>query len=314
MEPSENSVRFGGIERLYGAAAAARIAQGHICVIGLGGVGSWVVEALARTGVGKLTLVDLDEICASNVNRQLHALSSTIGKGKAATLAERVRAINPAIAVSVVEDFFTASTAERILEPSYDVVIDCIDNFTNKLIMIKACRRKRQRLIVVGGAGGRRDPSRIVVTDITKAHGDKMLAMLRKKLRQKHDFPRKGTWSIRCVYSPEEPVIPEGMACPPDGLDCETGYGAVTFVTGTFGFLAAASAVEWMLIPKAAPEQAARDQRSAEGSAGTGGTNGSNDTNGSNGSNSTNSRNDNSSTSNPTAPASQKTHSSIEQP
>ncbi len=256
MEPSEGSVRFGGIERLYGPEAAARIARGHVCVIGLGGVGSWVVEALARTGVGTLTLVDLDEICASNVNRQLHALSQTIGKGKASTLGERVRAINPEVRVNVIEDFFTESTAEDILAPGYDVVIDCIDNFTNKLIMIKACRRKRQRLIVVGGAGGRRDPTQIKVTDITKAQGDKMLAMLRKKLRQKHDFPRKGTWSIRCVYSDEVPVLPEGMACSPDGLDCETGYGAVTYVTGTFGFLASAAAVEWMLIPKtAAPGQ-----------------------------------------------------------
>jgi tRNA A37 threonylcarbamoyladenosine dehydratase len=247
MAEDGTSVRFGGIERLYGADAARTLARSHVCVIGLGGVGSWVVEALARSGIGALTLVDLDEVCASNINRQLHALTGTIGRAKAEVLAERVRAINPEAAVTVVQDFFTADTADAILGPGYDIVVDCIDKFSNKLIMIKACRRRRQRLIVVGGAGGRRDPTRVKVTDITKAQGDKMLAMLRKKLRQKHDFPRKGTWSIRCVYSDEVPVVPEGMECSPDGLDCATGYGAVTFVTGTFGFLASAAAVEHIL-------------------------------------------------------------------
>ena len=257
----DQAARFGGIERLYGTHEAQVLAKAHVCVIGLGGVGSWVVEALSRTGIGKLTLVDLDEVCASNINRQLHALTSTVGRSKAHVLRERAVQINPLIDVTVIEDFFTAKTAEMILAPAYDVVVDCIDQFKNKVVMLDMCRRLEQRIVVVGSAGGRKDPTRIKVADMSASSGDVLLAMLRKRLRQKHGFPRKGTWGVKCVYSDEIRAAPATCEVPVDDgrtelppenrkslrLDCSTGYGAATFVTGTFGFFAAAAAVDLIL-------------------------------------------------------------------
>lgn len=245
--PPVENVRFGGIQRLYGDTSSAKLAGAHVCVLGVGGVGSWVVEALARTGIGRLTLVDLDEVCASNINRQLHALTDTIGRSKIDVLKERARAINPDIEVDLIHDFFTAVTAEAILSRNYDVVVDCIDQFKNKVLLLDLCRRRKQRVVVVGGAGGRKDANRVRVADIAKSEGDVMLAMIRKRLRQKHGFPRKGNWGIKCVYSSESPTLPDACDAATKGLDCNTGYGAAVFVTGTFGFMAASATVEAVL-------------------------------------------------------------------
>ncbi|MEO1174756.1 MAG: tRNA threonylcarbamoyladenosine dehydratase, partial [Myxococcota bacterium] len=222
---------------------------------GLGGVGSWTVEALARSGVGQLTLVDLDDVCISNTNRQLHALTNTVGHSKAAVLGQRVKQISPDTEVEVVEDFFTASSADAILERPLSVVVDAIDSFKNKCVLLDACRTRALPAVVVGGAGGRTDPSAVRLEDISKSEGCRLLAMLRKRLRQKHRFPRTGSWGVPCVYSPEPPRFPDGhggvCALRPDTspgrLDCSGGFGAATFVTGTFGFFAAKAAVDQIL-------------------------------------------------------------------
>lgn len=247
--------RFAGIARLYGRAALCALQRARFTVIGLGGVGSWTVEALARSGVGHLNLVDLDEICLSNTNRQLHTTVETLGHSKVAVLASRARAINPEIEVDLVEDFFTATSGARILEAHTHVVVDAIDQFSHKCLLLEGCRERGLPCVVVGGAGGRVDPTRVAIDDMSKTRGDKLLAMMRKRLRQKHGFPRSGSWDVPCVYSDEPRRYPgaNGTICDvrpdtsPMRLDCAAGFGAATFVTGTFGFMAAKAAIDLYL-------------------------------------------------------------------
>ncbi|HAM72180.1 MAG TPA: tRNA cyclic N6-threonylcarbamoyladenosine(37) synthase TcdA [Verrucomicrobiales bacterium] len=250
--------RFGGIARLYGQAGLARLRSARVAVIGLGGVGSWAVEALARSGVGSLTLVDLDDICITNVNRQLHALDGTIGREKAAVLADRVRAIHPGSKVEVATEFFTSSSAERILAPGFDWVVDAIDQLGNKCLLIAECRRRNLRLVVSGGAGGRRDPTAIRIQDLAQTSHDPLLAQVRSKLRKEHRFSADpaASYGIPCVYTRELPVFPapDGTICavrpadrPPGEsprLACDSGLGAATFVTGAFGFASASVVVQ----------------------------------------------------------------------
>lgn len=247
--------RFGGIARLYGAAAPARLARAHVAVIGLGGIGSWSVEALARSGVGRLTLVDLDDVCESNVNRQLHALEGTIGRAKAEVMAERVRAIQPACAARPVAEFFTEATAERLLAPGYDAVVDAIDVVRNKVLLLTACRARGLWVVSCGGAGGRRDPTRLRVADLAEVSHDPLLGEVRRCLRREHGLPASHPdYGIRAVFSTEPQVFPhpDGTVCarrgkqPPGGalrLNCDAGYGTAAFVTGAFGFAAAAEVV-----------------------------------------------------------------------
>jgi tRNA A37 threonylcarbamoyladenosine dehydratase len=245
--------RFSGIGRLYGVAGLERLRQARVAVIGLGGVGSWTVEALARSGVGHLTLVDLDEVCLSNTNRQLHALTSAVGKAKAQALAERVAEIAPQCEVRTEITYFNAGTAERLLAPGFDVVVDAIDNLNNKCLLIDECRRRGLTIVTCGGAGGRQDPTRIQVADLARTFDDPLLSFTRKRLRQKHGFPRdrRRKWKIDCVFSPEPPIYPQsnGSVCAmrEEGselrLNCESGYGTATFITGVFGFHLAALAV-----------------------------------------------------------------------
>ncbi len=244
-------VRFNGIRQIYGKSADS-IFSAHVLVVGLGGVGSWTVEALARSGIGALTLLDGDEVCVSNVNRQIHALDGSIGRPKAEVLAERVRAIHPDCRVSVLPEFFSASTLDRHLAAPYDYVVDAIDGVTNKTLLIAACRDRGLPLVVSGGAGARRDPTQVRVGDLSESYNDALLAFVRKRLRQQFGFPRKGKFRIRCVYSPELVPRPVSEACSAEGdglfgasprLNCEGGLGALAFVTGTFGFLAAAEAI-----------------------------------------------------------------------
>lgn len=254
--------RFGGIGRLYGREGLARLRRSHALVIGIGGVGSWTVEALARTGVGRLTLVDLDEVCVSNVNRQLPALDSTLGRAKGEVMAERVRGIHPEARVDVRLEFFTADTAHRLLglDPEHsadrpDVVIDAIDNLSNKVRLIALCHEQGLPLVVCGGAGGRRDPTAVRVEDLARVTHDRLLSETRKRLRKEHGFPRNDRkFGVECVCSSETPVFPasDGTVCavresaaPGESLrlNCDSGFGSVTFVTGAFGFAAAARAV-----------------------------------------------------------------------
>ncbi len=242
-----SDARFGGIARLVSQAGLARLRAAHVCVVGLGGVGSWTVEALARSGVGALTLIDLDEVCVTNVNRQLHALEGTVGRAKVAVMAERVRLINPECRVTAVPEFFTEHSAQRLLAPDFTYVVDAIDALGNKCRLLALCRARGLPAITCGAAGGRLDATAVRVADLADATHDRLLAEVRKRLRQEHGFPPPGQkLAVAAVFSPEAPVLPEPPACAaagpgsvPPRLNCEWGYGAATFVTGTFGFAAA---------------------------------------------------------------------------
>ena len=245
----ETDARFGGIARLYGTEGLAKLRAAHVAVIGVGGVGSWSAEALARSGIGKLTLVDLDEVCITNTNRQIHALEGSIGKAKVDELASRIRRINPDCTVHTRQEFFTAHTTDAILSGGFDYLIDAIDGLTNKCLLLDECRKRQIPVITCGAAGGRRDGTAVRVADITRAKYDKLLFKVRKQLRQKHGFPR-GTkkWQLPCVYSAESVQYPhpDGTVCedkPDSGeslkLNCEAGLGAATHVTAAFGLAAA---------------------------------------------------------------------------
>lgn len=243
--------RFGGIARLYGDEALARFRNAHVCVIGVGGVGSWVVEALARSAIGHITMIDLDNVAESNVNRQIHALTDTLGKAKVTALAERIAQINPYCKVSEVEDFISADNLDDMIGArGYDYVIDAIDNVVAKTALIAYCRAKGIRLITIGGAGGQIDPTKIEIRDLCRTEQEPLLAKVRKRLRSQHGFPRgtKNKFGIDAVFSTEPLRFPEtGEACEIDtddnsgitGLNC-AGFGSAMVVTASFGLVAAA--------------------------------------------------------------------------
>jgi tRNA A37 threonylcarbamoyladenosine dehydratase len=246
--------RFSGIRRLYGADGQDRLARAHVCVVGIGGVGSWVVEALARTGLGALTLVDLDDVCISNVNRQLHAVTGAFGRPKVEAMADRVRLIQPDCRINAVQSLFTATTAAEILATQYDGVVDAIDQTPMKALLIARCRALGRPIVTTGGAGGRRDPTALRVADLARTTHDGLLSATRKLLRDEHGFPRdpKAAFGVDCVYSTEAQVYPaaDGSVCEtrePGAnlrLDCRSGYGTACFLTGAFGFAAAAQMVK----------------------------------------------------------------------
>ena len=254
------SERFAGIDRLYGRGSAKRLSGKHICVVGLGGVGSWAVEALARSGVGKLTLIDADEVCLSNTNRQLHALDGQFGRGKGEVLAERCLAINPRMQVEVIAKFLTPGNLSELLDRGYDLVLDACDSFRSKVELIVWCRRRKLALVVVGSAGGRTDVTQVRVRDLSRTEHDAMLALVRKKLRTEFGFPKSKEryFSVPAIYSLENVRYPQtdGSVCGtrpamgPDAalkLDCGAGLGAATHVTGTFAFAAVGKALELLL-------------------------------------------------------------------
>lgn len=253
--------RFGGVGRLLGGDALPRLRSAHVCVVGVGGVGSWTVEALARSGVGALTLIDLDDVCVTNVNRQLPAIDGQIGRPKIAVLAERVRLINPECRVTELADFFTAATADAMLGvDKFDCVIDAIDRVGNKSLLIAESVKRGYACVTVGGAGGKRDVTQIRAGDLGESGGDDLLRLVRKKLRSDHGFA-KGEghrYAVRCVYSTEKPVYPwaDGtcQAGPEPGanlkLDCSSGFGTAVWVTGAFGLAAAQEAVNSLLTTK----------------------------------------------------------------
>jgi len=250
--------RFGGIARLYGQAALTRFLASRVLVVGIGGVGTWAVEALARSGIGSITLVDLDEICVTNVNRQLHAADGQIGRLKTAAMAERVRGIYPGCKVIELARFFTESSADEILAPGYDMVIDAIDAISKKALLLAECAKRGIPVITCGGAGGRRDPTRIRVADLTLTTGDPLLMQTRKHLRKSYGFPKAVTnqkptaFGIEAVYSEEAPTFPQcdGTVSPekPENpslrLTCESGFGTAASVTGAFGLTAAGRVLE----------------------------------------------------------------------
>ena len=254
--------RFGGIGRLYGAAALPRLAAAHVAIIGVGGVGSWIVEALARSGIGALTLIDMDDVCITNTNRQLPALAHTIGVTKVDVLAARVAEINPACRVNRVIEFLTESNVDRLLMPNFDFVVDAVDRTSIKALIITKCHSRGLRVIISGSAGGRRDPTVIKIGDLGHAGADPLLRGVRQSLRRDHGFAkseqgRPVTMDIPCVFSTERPIYPwaDGSCSlePEQGtetglrLDCAAGFGAATFVTGTFGFMLAAEVVRRLM-------------------------------------------------------------------
>jgi tRNA A37 threonylcarbamoyladenosine dehydratase len=245
--------RFGGLARLFGEAALPRLGRAHVAVVGVGGVGSWTVEALARSGVGAITMIDLDDVCITNVNRQLPALEGQIGRPKIAVLAERVLAINPECQVNSVAEFFTASTANELLGERYDFVVDAIDRISLKALLISECCQREIPVLTVGGAGGKRNASDVRVADLAESVQDDLLRFVRKKLRRDHGFSRVVTepFGVRCVFSSERPHYPwpDGtvrLEQPPEcnlQLDCASGFGTASFVTGAFGLAAAGEVV-----------------------------------------------------------------------
>ena len=257
--------RFGGIDRLYGAGALARLGACHVTVVGVGGVGSWAVEALARSGIGKLTLVDADDLCVSNTNRQLPALDGQYGRAKIEAMAERCRAINPRIVLDLRPQFLTPANLGELLDVPGDLVLDACDSFRSKVEAIAYCRRRKQPIITVGSAGGRSDVTQIRVRDLSRTEHDAMLSLIRKKLRGEFNFPKNHDryFGVPAVYSLENVRYPQadGSVCgirPQLGkdealkLDCGAGLGAATHVTGAFAFAAVGKAIELLLKPKRA--------------------------------------------------------------
>lgn len=251
MVQDNYSRRFGGIARLYGQDALDRFAQSHICVIGIGGVGSWAVEALARTGMGKITLIDMDDICVTNINRQLPAMSGTIGKLKTEVMAERIKAINPQCEVQIIDDFISADNLAEYLSQDYDYVIDAIDNVKTKAAIIAYCKRHKIPLITIGGAGGQTDPRQIQIADLSRSIQDPLLAKVRSVLRKEYGFSQnpKRKFAIDCVFSTQPLIFPQvEQQCDVSAtMNCANGFGAVTMVTASFAFFAVSRVIEKLL-------------------------------------------------------------------
>jgi tRNA threonylcarbamoyladenosine dehydratase len=235
--------RFGGLERLYGVSGAKLIRDSHIAVVGIGGVGSWAVEALARSGVGKITLIDFDHIAESNINRQIHALDNTLGMSKVLAMQQRIAHINPQCAVQCIDVFVTPENWPIILNGQVDGVIDACDQIKAKTAMAAWAMHAKTLFITVGAAGGKRAAHKVDIEDLSLTTHDPLLAQLRYRLRREHQAPRdKKKIGVFCVYS-KESVAPADVSCEIDGdkdgsLNCH-GYGSVVSVTATFGQCAA---------------------------------------------------------------------------
>ena len=244
MEHDDYARRFGGIGRLYGEAALARFEKARVCVIGVGGVGSWAVEALARSAIGQLTLIDLDNVCASNVNRQLHAITPDFGLPKVTALRQRIAAINSRCEVTEIEDFVTPENLAELLPAGrFDFIVDAIDQMKTKVALIAHCKSQRIPLITTGAAGGQIDPTQIRIDDLTRTIQDPLLSKVRADLRKHHGFPRgpKDKFGIEAVFS-TEPLRYPTQSCTPGvaatGLNC-AGFGSGMAVTASFGLFAA---------------------------------------------------------------------------
>nr|WP_286894697.1 tRNA threonylcarbamoyladenosine dehydratase [Achromobacter sp. UBA2119] len=267
-EPADLDRRFGALSRLYGPDAPSRIRNAHVAVAGLGGVGSWTVEALARCGVGALTLIDLDHIAESNVNRQIHALSSTLGQSKVDAMAERVLAINPECRITRVDDFVSPENVGEVLPGPYTVIIDCTDQAAAKIAMILHARALGVPMLLCGGAGGKTDPLALRAGDLSGAVNDALLSKLRNKLRREHGFPRASDkngkalkrvpkMGVHALWFDQPAILPDawtkplegeddmgasGLNLAPQGLSC-AGYGSVVTVTAAMGMAAANEAL-----------------------------------------------------------------------
>ena len=255
-----NLTPFSGIGRLIGARALQTLSTKRVMIVGLGGVGSWAAESLARSGVGTLDLVDLDEICQSNINRQSHALHSTVGQPKAEILARRCRDIGPNLQINPRLLFYTAGTSDTLLNPKPDAVLDAIDSMAHKTHLLATCRKLGIPVVTTGGGGGKTSPEWIRTADLAKTYNDPLLARVRKILRQKHGFPRypEKPFRIPAVFSPELPRYPDEtgevtrqkpLPNSTQRLDCAGGLGAASYITGTMGFFAASVVLRLLTSP-----------------------------------------------------------------
>lgn len=232
--------RFGGLARLYGVTGAAQVRDAHVAVIGIGGVGSWAVEALARSGVGKLTLIDLDHVAESNINRQLHALDSTVGQAKVVAMQQRIADINPACVVTCVEEFVEPGNWPQLLAGPVDALVDACDQMRAKVVLAQWAQAQNVPFITVGAAGGKRLAHRVDIDDLALTTHDPLLAQLRYRLRREHGAARAGRIGVACVFS-REAVMRADPSCATTGdgsLNC-SGYGSMVSVTATFGQCAA---------------------------------------------------------------------------
>lgn len=243
VESADPARRFGAIGRLYGEAAWRRFAAAHVAVVGIGGVGCWAAEALARSAIGRLTLIDLDMVAESNVNRQIHACDGEFGKAKVSAMEQRIRSINPACVVEEIEDFVTPENVDALFASPFDYVIDAIDQVRSKTAMIACAKRRSLPLITAGGAGGKSDPTRIGIADLALTVQDPLLSKVRARLRKEHAFTRVAgkKFGVPAVFSSEPlrtPTTAEGCQVVTGGLHCG-GFGSSVCVTATFGLLAA---------------------------------------------------------------------------
>lgn len=248
--------RFASLGRLYGARSLPLLQEAHFLVVGIGGVGTWAAEALARCGIGHITLADLDDICITNTNRQTHALQSTIGQSKTTAMAQRLRDINPEIVVTEIEDFIDPQNVGEHIDQRFHAVLDCSDTAHSKTAIIAHCRYHKQIVVTVGSAGGKRDPRLITSHDLNKTVNDPLLAKVRSQLRRFHNYSRntKRSFSVEAIYSTEHMVYPNasGEICHTKqftedagtSMDCSGGFGSSVMITGNFGFLAANRAIE----------------------------------------------------------------------
>ena len=251
---SDYEEKFGTLARVYGEQLCHALRHAHVCVIGIGGVGSWAVESLARTGIGEITLVDGDTIHRSNMNRQLHTLESTLGQYKVDAMKARIAEINTACRGHAIKHHIDDDNLRDIIERGYDCVIDAIDSIKYKAAIVYCCKRNKIPVVMTGGAGGLTDPVKIGITDLARTWNDPLAATVRSRLRHKYGYTRnpKRTFGIPCVFSTEQQRYPDNEGkpgyCKPGvaglSLDCSFGYGSVVSVTASFGFAAAARAVE----------------------------------------------------------------------
>lgn len=254
------SDRLSGIARLYGTKAFDHFQRSCVTIVGIGGVGSWAAESLVRSGVGEIVLVDPDDLCITNTNRQIHAIEGTYGKPKTRVLTERLLAIRPNLKIREHQEFYSERNAATILDPTPSAVIDAIDSLRAKCHLLSTCHARGIPVISSGAAGGRRDATRIRVADLAHTSKDSLLAAVRKQLRNQSGFPKapeRGAvpdFGIEAVYSEETPVYPtcdggisqERPQELPAGLRCDAGYGSATHVTATFGLVAAGRVLEWL--------------------------------------------------------------------
>jgi tRNA A37 threonylcarbamoyladenosine dehydratase len=239
------------VARAYGAAGLQRLGAAHVCVVGIGGVGSWIVEALARSGIGQITLIDHDDVSEGNINRQVHADYSTLDHSKVEVMASRIKAINPACQCHAIDDMLVDRNIDKYIDNRFDYVIDAIDSVRFKASLIYFCKRNDIPILTVGGAGGRTDPAKVAIVDLSKTWNDALAANVRRRLRSEYGWTRnpKRRFGVDCIFSCEQARYPKSdgsvaftkPGVPGATLDCDSGYGSLVTVTATFGLIAAAA-------------------------------------------------------------------------